>query len=38
MCYGDVDYGTDGYCRSWLEDSFEQQWREEQQHIEEEGD
>lgn len=26
MCYGDPDYGSDGYYRQWL-DNQEEQWR-----------
>jgi hypothetical protein len=28
MCFGDLDYGTDGYYRAWLEDSI---WLEQEQ-------
>lgn len=31
MCYGDIDHGTDGYYRDWLE----RQDREEQEHEQE---
>lgn len=25
MCYGDIDYGTDGYARAWYEEQERQQ-------------
>ena len=33
MCYGDIDHGSDGYYRQWMEDAAEierqrQQWEE----------
>jgi len=40
MCYGDIDYGTDGYYRQWAEEQErkeQEQWEWEQQ-MEEDGD
>ena len=30
MCYGDIDYGTDGYYREWAEGMERESQREEQ--------
>ena len=27
MCYGDIDYGRDGYYRAWAEDMYRQEER-----------
>lgn len=38
MCYGDIDYGTDGYYRQFMEESAEQfAYDEEQRRDEERG-
>jgi len=31
MCYGDVDHGSDGYYRTWLEEQSEQEREREQE-------
>lgn len=39
MCYGDIDYGSDGYYREWMEGWDQQQEQEqEQQHEQEQED
>jgi hypothetical protein len=32
MCYGDIDYGSDGYYREWLEKQERRQQEEEPHH------
>ncbi len=35
MCYGDIDYGTDGYAREWLEEQERQKQQRREQEREE---
>ena len=39
MCYGDIDYGTDGYYRQWAEEQERkrierEEWEQEQEEAE----
>lgn len=39
MCYGDIDYGTDGYYRQWAEEQERkrierEEWEQEQEEVE----
>lgn len=36
MCYGDIDYGTDGYYRQWAEAQDKKAWEEKQREKEQE--
>jgi hypothetical protein len=43
MCYGDIDHGTDGYYRRWVEEETDRQHQREEErppedeHVQEDG-
>lgn len=38
MCYGDIDYGSDGYYREWAEKQLESDIQREQEAEQDRGD